>query len=238
MKNTEKESQIISGPLDIHGILALAGIVGPLVLVALDLTAAFAVPNYDIIRDTISSLALTSMGWIQTIGFLVIGLLIEIFTAGLFLNIKRQRGFGFGILLLALFGFGMLLIGAFRTDPVGVPATVNGRIHLVGAYGVLGLFPVAVALLLSSIRNDPRWHSMFYYSAVTGVIAFGLAVGHLFLPHLSWFGLYERLTVANAIAWVEVSAVWLLLLSLQRRREAETADSVPEERNTSISYPG
>jgi len=87
---------------------------------------------------------------------------------------------------------------------------------------------VAVALLLSSIRNDPRWHSMFYYSAVTGVIAFGLAVGHLFLPHLSWFGLYERLTVANAIAWVEVSAVWLLLLSLQRRREAETADSVPE----------
>jgi hypothetical protein len=50
----------------------------------------------------------------------------------------------------------------------------------------------------------------------------------LFLPHLSWFGLYERLTVANAIVWVEVSAVWLLLLSLQRRREAETTGSVPE----------
>jgi hypothetical protein len=50
----------------------------------------------------------------------------------------------------------------------------------------------------------------------------------LFLPQLSWFGLYERLTVANAIAWVEVSAVWLLLLSLRRRREAETNGSVPE----------
>jgi len=62
MKNTEKESQINLGPLDIHGILAVAGIVGPLVLIALDLTAAFAMPNYDIIRDTISSLALTSMG--------------------------------------------------------------------------------------------------------------------------------------------------------------------------------
>ena len=168
------------------------------------------------------------MGWIQTIGFLVIGLLIEIFTAGLFLNIKRRRGFGFGILLLALFGFGMLLIGAFRTDPVGGPATVNGRIHLVGAYGVLGLFPVSVAMLLSSIWNDPRWRGMFYYSAVTGVIAFGLAVGHLFLPHLSWFGLYERLTVANAIAWVEVSAVWLLLLSMRRRQEVETTGSLPE----------
>jgi hypothetical protein len=69
---------------------------------------------------------------------------------------------------------------------------------------------------------------MFYYSAVTGVIAFGLAVGHLFLPHLSWFGLYERLTVANAIAWVEVSAVWLLLLSMRRRQEVETTGSLPE----------
>jgi hypothetical protein len=111
---------------------------------------------------------------------------------------------------------------------VGGPATVNGKIHLVGAYGVLGLFPVAVALLLSSIWNDPQWRGMFRYSAATGLVAFGLAVGRLFLPQLSWFGLYERLTVANAIAWVEVSAVWLLLLSLRRRREAETNGSVPE----------
>ena len=228
MKNTERESQLSLGPLDIHGILAVAGIIGPLVLVALDLTAAFAMPQYNIIRDTISSLALTSMGWIQTIGFLVIGLMIEIFTAGLFLNIKRRRGFDFGIFLMVLFGFGMLLIGAFRTDPVGGPATVNGRIHLVGAYGVLGLFPVSIGLMLSSIRNDPEWRGIFRYSAVTGAIAFCLAVGHLFLPHLSWFGLYERLTVANAIAWVEVSAVWLLLLSLRRQREVETTASVPE----------
>ncbi len=228
MKNTERESQINLGPLDIHGILAVAGIVGPLVLVALDLTAAFAMPQYDLIRDTISSLALTSMGWIQTIGFLVIGLMIEIFTAGLFLNIKRRRGFDLGIFLMVLFGFGMLLIGAFRTDPVGGPATVNGRIHLVGAYGVLGLFPVSIGLMLSSIRNDPQWRGIFRYSAVTGVIAFCLAVGHLFLPHLSWFGLYERLTVANAIAWVEVSAVWLLLLSLRRQRENQQNSPFPE----------
>lgn len=220
MNNPGKESPHI-GKLDIHGILAVAGIVGPLVLIALDLSAALAVPKYDLIRDSISSLALTSLGWIQTIGFLVIGLLIEIFTAGLFLNIKRQRGFDFGIFLMVLFGFGMLLIGAFRTDAVGAPATVNGRIHLVGAYGILGLFPVAVALMLSSIRNDPQWNGIFRYSIITGVIALGLAVGRIFLPHLSWFGLYERLTVANAIAWVEVSAIWLLRLSLRRQRETE-----------------
>ena len=38
----------------------------------------------------------------------------------------------------------------------------------------------------------------------------------------------NSLTVANAIVWVEVSAVWLLLLSLRRRREVETTVSAPE----------
>ena len=134
MNNANESQPHFLGRLDIHGILALAGIVGPLVLIALDLTAALAVPKYDLIRDSISSLALTSLGWIQTIGFLVIGLLIEIFTAGLFLNIKRRRGFDLGIFLMVLFGFGMLLIGAFRVDPVGAPAT--GEIALIVAVKV------------------------------------------------------------------------------------------------------
>jgi len=82
--------------------------------------------------------------------------------------------------------------------------------------------------LLSSIWNDRNGAGCSVYSAATGLVAFGLAVGRLFLPQLSWFGLYERLTVANAIAWVEVSAVWLLLLSLRRRRKLKQTGSVPE----------
>jgi len=57
-----------------------------------------------LVRQSISSLALTSMGWIQTIGFMLIGLMIESFTAGLYLNINRRRGFGFGTALLAFSG--------------------------------------------------------------------------------------------------------------------------------------
>jgi len=226
MKNPETESNISIGPLDIHGILAAAGIVGPLVLIVLDMAAAIAQPGYNLIQDSISSLALTSMGWIQTIGFLFIGLMIEIFTAGLFLNVRRRRGFGFGILLLACFGFGLLMIGAFHTDPVGGKATVNGILHLIATYGVLGLFPVTLALLLPSIRHDPEWKGIFTYTVVTGALALALSLSKIFITdHQRWFGLYERITVANAIVWVEVSAVRLLLLSLRRQRE--TGETVP-----------
>jgi hypothetical protein len=94
----------VLGIMNAHGILALAGIVGPLILVTMDLIAAFNQPNYRLVRQSISSLALTSMGWIQTIGFMLIGLMIESFTAGLYLNINRRRGFGFGTALLAFSG--------------------------------------------------------------------------------------------------------------------------------------
>ena len=217
MKSIERVLAHILGVLDAYGILALAGIVGPLVLVALDIAAAVSEPKYSLIRDSISVLGLTSLGWIQTIGFVVFGLLVEIFTAGLFLNIHRRHLFDLGIGLLTFFGFGLALIGLFRTDPIGGLTTMPGRIHVWAAYSVLGLFPVALALLLSSIRNDPNWRGLFHYTIVTGILAFTLAVGRLFLPkNISWFGLYERLLVANVLIWLEITAVHLFLLSIRR----------------------
>jgi len=88
------------GPLNIYSLLAVAGIVGPLVLIITDLTAAFLEPRYNPIRDSISSLALTSMGWVQTIGFLVIGLLVEVFVAGILFGVRGKRGFGPSVGLL------------------------------------------------------------------------------------------------------------------------------------------
>ena len=219
MKSIERVVAHILGMLDAYGILALAGIVGPLVLVALDIAADVSEPKYSLIRDSISVLGLTSLGWIQTIGFVVFGLLVEIFTAGLFLNIRRRHLFDIGIGLLTFFGFGLALIGLFRTDPIGGLTTMSGRIHVWAAYSVLGLFPVALALLLSSIRNDPNWRGLFHYTVVSGILAFVLAVGRLFLPqNISWFGLYERILVANVLIWLEIIGIRLLLLSISRRR--------------------
>ena len=219
----------IVGPLNLYGILALAGVVGPFVLILTDLIAAFSEPKYDPIRDSISSLALTPMGWVQTIGFLAIGLLVEVFVAGLLFSIRRGWGFGLGISLLVCFGFGLLLIGAFRTDPVGALHTIEGAIHSATANIVFWLFPIAILLLAPSIKNDPNWENFFIYTVATGVLALALIIGQVCLPaQLSWFGLYERVLVANAVIWVEVIAVRLLLLSMSQERKAEKVSHISE----------
>ena len=86
----ELAPQAKEGVRDVGIFLALCGTTGPFILVAMDLVATLTQPQYSLVHDLISALALTSVGWIQTTGFMLIGLLIEAFTAGLFLNIKRR----------------------------------------------------------------------------------------------------------------------------------------------------
>jgi hypothetical protein len=205
--------------LNVHSALALAGILGPLMLAISDLTAATHIPGYSLVRDSISSLALTSLGWLQTIGFLALGLLVEIFTAGLRYNINPTRWFHLGIALFVFFGFAMLIIGAFHTDPVSGPTTFEGSIHGFTARATFSLFAVAILALAPAIKRDPGWRHLFRYTLVTAVLAVILGVVLKFFPDKSgWFGLIERILVANMILWVEVAAINLLWLSLKRGR--------------------
>ncbi len=219
--------------MNVHSLLAIAGMAGPLVLTATDFSAAFTSPAYSLVRDSISSLALTHLGWIQIIGFLAIGLLIEIFTAGLLYNIKRSRGFHSAIALLVFFGFALLLIGAFRTDPLGVDRTIEGRIHGLAATAALWIFPAAILLIALSLKNDPNWKNIFRYTLVTAILAIVLVITLGVLPdEIGWFGLLERIVVANMIIWVEVAAIKLLLLSLKRGRPFPAKENSPETSHT------
>jgi len=202
---------------NIRSTLAIAGILGPIIVTTGDLTAALNTEGYNLVSDSISSLALTRIGWLQTIGFLALGLLVEVFTAGLLFNIKRGRWFHLGIGVLVFFGFGMLLIGAFNTDAVGAARTIEGRIHGLAASTDFSLFAVAVLALSASLKQDPDWQPLYRYSLVTCALAVLLGVAlRFFKDGSSLFGLVERVLVANMIIWVEVAAINLLRLSLKR----------------------
>ena len=214
---------------NVHTALAVAGIIGPITLIVGDLSAGLASPGYSIIQDSISSLALTTIGFIQTIGFLALGLLVEIFTAGLLFNIKRgARGFYLGIAIFVFFGFAMLLIGAFHTDPLGtadVARSLDGRIHGFVASAAFLLFPIAILALIPSIKKDPNWKYLYPYTLVAFILAAVLVVAVKLLPDTNMdFGLIERLLVANMIIWIEVAAVNMFILSLKRKAKVESQE--------------
>jgi hypothetical protein len=214
---------------NVHTALAAAGIIGPFTLAIGDISAGLASPGYSIIKDSISSLALTNVGWVQTIGFLVLGLLVEVFTAGLLFNVKKgAKGFYWGIVIFVFFGFAMLLIGAFHTDANGTAdaaRSLDGRIHGFVASTAFLLFPIAILAFIRSIKKDPNWKYLYRYTLVTFILAVVLVVAVKLLPDTNmFFGLIERLLVANMIIWVEVAAVNMFILSLKRKAQAESQE--------------
>ena len=205
----------MSKRLSINSVPALVGIVGPIVVIVGDLAASLSVPGYSPIRDSVSSFALTSLGWLQSICFLAMGLLLQIFAAGLFFNIRRARGFHAGIVLLALCGFVLMLIATFHMDHPGAPQ-IDGTIHTIASYGLGLLFPIAILSLAPSFRRTPNWRPAFIYTLVAGVLAFCLIIGALFGDQRGWFGLYERIIILNALVWIEVVAVHFLRVLLRQ----------------------
>jgi len=208
--------------LNIDSVPALVGIVGPIVVIVGDITASLSIPGYSPIRDSVSSLALTGIGWLQSIGFLAMGLILEIFVAGLFFNIRRARGFHAGIVLLALCGFVLMLIAAFHMDAPGTQRTTEGTIHTIASYGLGLLFPIAILSLAPSFKSTPNWKNIFIYTLIAGILALALIIGAFSTEQTGWFGLYERIIVTNAIIWVEVVAVHLLCLSLRREPKPQS----------------
>jgi MFS family permease len=205
----------MSKRLNIDSVPALVGIVGSIVVIVGDLAASSSVPDYSPVRDSVSSFALTSLGWLQTICFLAMGLLLEIFIAGLFFNIRRAKGFHAGIVLLALCGFVLMLIAAFHMGHSGAPP-IDGTIHTIASYGLGLLFPIAILSLAPSFKSTPNWKNIFIYTLVAGVLALALILGALLAEQRGWFGLYERIIILNALIWVEVVAIHFLRLLLRR----------------------
>lgn len=207
----------VIGRLSLQGVLALAGIAGPIMLLVADIIAGQSADKYNIVRDAISSLAWTRLGWVQTVGFLAIGLMVEIFTAGLFLSIRGRKWFGLGIFLLVLFGFGLLLVGAFHTD-MGRRPTIDGTIHELAANTIFWILPVSILLICQTLKRDPFWDSLYLYSMITAIFALlWCAYYKFFLPEtFSWFGLYERILVFDEVIWIQVMGWRLLRLSWLR----------------------
>jgi len=205
---------------------------GPLFVASFLLQGALR-DGYDPLRHPVSSLALGPAGWVQTVTFLVAGVLTVVFAAGLRRSLKPGPGAAAGPLLITVWGVGLVGAGVFVTDPVsGYPAGTppvpdrpswHGLLHDM-VFGLPGFVGFAAAMLVLAYafarRGAPGWA---LYSGVSGaafVVLFLLASAG-FAQHSPWVssaGLLQRLTVGVG---------WLWLTALAVRRTADDRADLP-----------
>jgi len=165
--------------------------------------------GYDPMRDPVSSLALTGLGWTQTANFLITGLLFALFAVGLFMS-----GQGRALpILVGVIALGLIGAGLFRTDPVtGYPpgasteVTTLGTLHDLFSMGVFLGLPIACFVMAFRSGKARRWGWVAYSvaTAVVFLVLFVLAgTGFTGDPMFAPIGgLMQRLCITVGWAWL------------------------------------
>lgn len=213
-----------AGPRRTTAVAAIvAGIVAPVASWGLSVTAGASWPGYDPVAQSISVLATAPNGWLQTLAFVVTGVLGAAWAFGLSSTLGvtgRQCGLVLGLVLVqAAIALGFAIL---PTDPPGAPMSPGGALHLLVFYLYALTMPLTLVALGLVMRGDPRWHGGVrptMLAAALVVLATALVPATVDGPLTPWLGLLERLYVAVPSIW-QVGAGIAALRIVRARRVA------------------
>jgi hypothetical protein len=189
-------------------VAALAGTIGPLLFGSVVL--ALTLLEYDFMRslgweplgfsntDWPSGLALGQYGCVMSFAFLLNGLLVVVFSLGLWQVLPPENSARVATALLVLAGITMTGL-AFTTDPTirTTPSTWHGRVHD-ACFAALGstLFP-SMLLLGWVFRKCPSWRGLSTYTWITVALA---------IPTFAFKGAAFYLFLAAVLVWTMIVA--------------------------------
>ena len=216
-----KISKSRTWPISTQRLLAICGIIGPILFTIVVIILGLLRPGYDRIAQSISELG--EVGGpnaiiMNTVGFALLGLLMIAFAVGLHRGINEGKGSKIGPALLALSGAALVMAGIFSCYPAGVDTPMVGIIHYVFITIYASAMVLAPLALSPRLRRDRLWQSYVAYSLVTVVVAGALSalfvitvyVFDIFEP---WKGILQRVSMVVPPLWMELMAIRLLRLS-------------------------
>jgi hypothetical membrane protein len=201
-------------------IFSVCGILAPLTMITVVITAGMITPGYNQLRDTISTLSQQGSRAPQllTTGFAVYGALIIGFAYAVYLRL--QRGFKAYVawLMLTLYGICMILAGVFQDSP-GVkdaPLNTEGIFHnaviITSCLSMLfGMWAFA-----GSVYKKPSWFGFTWFTMVASFMGLVLSIIFLVQSQVPFAGLLQRFFYLVILVWIEIVSIWLFRLSFKR----------------------
>ncbi|MFI7108066.1 DUF998 domain-containing protein [Nonomuraea sp. NPDC050227] len=201
-----------------------AGVLVPAVLLIDGATR----PGYSLWHNGASQLGTGERGWLQTANFMIGGLLLLAFAAGISRALPGRATVWAAFLLVAG-GLAMVVAGVVPTDPaLGYPpgrpevVTTAGRVHgLAGLVLFAALAAMPLVLARGPHAGSRRWTIYSRWSGAL-VITFAIAAGVAFrldaqsVVRPAPAGLLEHAALLVGFAWITVAAARL------RRRNVVT----------------
>ena len=185
-----------------HTALLCCGLAGAILFSVVYFCFGLISPDYFILSQSIGDLQLQPHGWIQSANFVMAGMFLLAFAAGL----RQELVNDFGAVLIPLFhvltGFGLIIFGL----------TLRGAMHIYAGLG--GFLCVLISLLLMAGRfaSDVRWRGWVNYTIITTVLMMILSTIFCYslINKVPYSGIWERLTVLVRIIWMGFFTLRLL----------------------------
>ncbi len=194
-------------------ILAVSGILGPLIYVTVIFVLGFLTPGYDNITQYMSELGAVGAPYavfMNTFGFMLVGLLLILFTIGFHDGIKKTAKIdAIGPALMLVSGISLFLLGIFTCDTGCANFSIMGNIHSYFARLSAASMILATILIAPRIKRDNHWSRYWKFSVLTGVVSLLFSALFIFTVFSAWAGFVQRITVLMPLMWVEVMAARL-----------------------------
>jgi hypothetical protein len=201
-------------------LAAWAGIIGPVLFVAVFTIEGWLRPGYNALSTYVSALSLGPRGWVQMVNFIVLGALLLAFTAGVASEFQTGKASKGGPILLAIIAILFMVSGPFRMDPTGTPlgqVTAHGTIHGLAGGIIFVLMPITCFVFLRRFRSDADWRSLQWWTLGLGIL---IAAAVILLTvaskspsvesiFIDWLGLIQRTIIAPFMLWVFIFALIL-----------------------------
>lgn len=176
-------------PMDTRTLLRAGVIVGPLYLLV-GIAQGLLREGFSFQRHALSILANGPGGWVQTLNFVVCGLMVVAAAVGIHRVLRAQsRATAW---FLGAFGVSMVLAAIFRADPMdgfppgtplGMPSSITtmGLLHFVA--GTLGFISLGVSAILSSRALAKRHDAgLARFALIAGIVVIVGFFGPAFVP--------------------------------------------------------
>lgn len=200
---------------------AWAGIVAPVIFVGVFTLEGIVRSGYDPISMYISALSLGARGWIQIVNFLVLGLLLFLFTRGLAKEFSTKNAARGGIIAFYVISVLFFISGPFVMDPAETPAdqmSVHGLIHGIAGGIVFLLMPIIMGIFLRCFLFDVEWKSFRGWTLALAIVEALGVIAFIYVssipaeqsPYANSLGLFQRIALIPFMVWVCIFAIKVL----------------------------
>jgi hypothetical protein len=200
--------------MNIYQILAICGMLSPIIYTLMWILGGFLRPDYSHVRDDISSLLAIGAPRKRLYDSFMIpsSVLLFVFYLGLHYGLNSGLGLIVGPVLFLISGFlGVLVAIFFPLDEGGEILTYRGKMHF-ALIVISGLLVIGgMIALYFRLIGVVGWSTFAIYSLVSSVVSVILVVISLALIKSNYRGLIERIMVSNYMVYYFVLALMVFL---------------------------